>query len=79
MEKKLTNSGPLMESTSKHSISPLDKFPRSKAILSHLDDDLAFCTSFFDVSQSLFGRFEWKDPIHNWAYDPRIDERTDLA
>ena len=53
--------------------------PEASPFLSHLDDDLAFCTSFFDVSQSLFGRFEWKDPIHNWAYDPRIDERTDLA
>jgi hypothetical protein len=54
-------------------------FLSSKAILSHLDDDLAFCTSFFDVSQSLFGRCEWKDPIHHWAYDPSIDESTDLA
>ena len=53
--------------------------PEASPFLSHLDDDLAFCTSFFDVSQSLFGRFEWKDPIHNWTYDPRIDERTDLA
>jgi hypothetical protein len=35
--------------------------------------------SFFDVSQSLFGRFEWKDPIHNWTYDPGIDERANLA
>lgn len=50
-----------------------------RIFLSHLDDNLAFGTSCFDVSQSLFGRFEWKDPIHYGAYDPRIDERTDLA
>jgi hypothetical protein len=29
-----------------------------RASLSYLDDDLAFRTSFFDVSQSFFGRFE---------------------
>jgi Protein of unknown function (DUF2840) len=51
----------------------------ARPFLSHLDDDLASCTPFLDVSQSLFGRCEWKDPIHHWAYDPRIDERTDLA
>ena len=44
------------------------------AVLSDLDDDLAFCTSFFEVSQSLLCRFEWKDPIHDRAYDPGIDE-----
>ncbi len=64
-------------------INPAQRLParpiRARPFLSHLDDDLAFCTSFFDVSQSLFGRFEWKDPIHHWAYDPRIDERTNLA
>jgi len=47
--------------------------------LSQLDDDLALRTSGFDISHSLFGPFEWKDPIHNRAYDPGIDERTDLA
>ena len=55
------------------------RFPEATPLLSDLDDDLAFCTSCFDVSQSLAGRFEWKDPIHNWAYDPGIDERRDLA
>ncbi len=44
-----------------------------------LDDDFAFCASFFDVSQSLVGRFEWKDPIHNRANDSGIDERRDFA
>ena len=52
---------------------------RQDPFLSHLDDDLAFRTPGFDISHSLFGRFEWKDPIHNWAYDPGIDERTDLS
>jgi hypothetical protein len=47
--------------------------------LSHFNDDLAFCSSCLDVNQSLFGRCEWKDPIHHWADDPRIDERSDLA
>src|SRR5688500_3782615 len=47
--------------------------------LSHLDDDLALCTSFFDVRQRRVGRFEWKDPTHNRVYDPRSDQRTDLA
>jgi len=32
-----------------------DKGPRSKALLSHLDDDLAFRTSILDVGNSLFG------------------------
>jgi hypothetical protein len=53
--------------------------PEAPPCLSKLDDDLAFCTSLFYVSQSFFGRFEWKDPIYNWPYDPRMDERTDLA
>lgn len=55
------------------------KLHRRRTLLSHLDDDLALCASCFDVSQSLLGRFEWKDSIHNWAYDPGIDERSDLA
>ena len=55
-------------------------FGGSKAIfLSHLDDDLAFCTSLFDVSHSLVSRVEWKDPIHNRANDSGINERADLA
>src|SRR5215217_7608503 len=38
MEKKLTNSGPLMESTSKHSISPLDALsPQLDALSPQLD------------------------------------------
>ena len=59
------------------SLSPTDL--SEDPFLFHPDDDLAFCTSRFDISHSLFGRFEWKDPIHKWAYDPGIDERTDLA
>ena len=47
--------------------------------LSHSYDDLASRTSFFDVSHSLVGRREWKDPIQNWPNDPGIDEPTDLA
>ena len=47
--------------------------------LSHPDDNLAFCTSSFDVSDSLIRRFEWKNAIHNWPNSPRIDEATDLA
>jgi hypothetical protein len=57
----------------------VDKSAQARPFLSHLDDDLSFCTSFFDVGQSLPGRFEWKNPIHNWAYDPGIDERSDPA
>jgi hypothetical protein len=57
----------------------LGKSPQARPFLSHFNDNLAFCTSFLDVNESLFGRCEWKDPIHHWAYDPRIDERTDLA
>ena len=44
--------------------------PHEGPFLSQLDDDLAFCTPGFDISHSLFGRFEWKDPVHNRAYDP---------
>ena len=47
--------------------------------LSHLDDDLAFGVSFFDVGQSVFGRCKGKDTIHNRADDSGIDERGDLA
>jgi len=51
----------------------------ARDFLSHPDDNLAFCTSSFEVSHSLVGRLEWKDPIHNWPNNPRIDEATDLA
>ena len=52
--------------------------PRKRiGLLSQLDDDLAFCTPGFNISHSLFGRFEWKDPVNNRSYDPGIDERTD--
>ncbi len=51
----------------------------ARDFLSHPDDNLAFCTSSFDVSHSLIGRLEWKDPIHNWPNNPGIDEATDLA
>jgi len=53
--------------------------PQAWPCLSHLDDHLALGTSCFDVSQRLFGRCEGKDPIHNWADDPSINERPDLA
>src|SRR5713226_3523351 len=52
---------------------------RSRRFLSHLDDDLALRTSIFDVGHGLFDRFEWKNSIHDWAYDSRIDERCDRA
>jgi hypothetical protein len=51
----------------------------ARRFLSHLDDDLAFRTSIFDVDHGLFDRFEWKDSIHDWAYDSRIEERCDLV
>jgi len=53
--------------------------PEARRFLPHLDDDLAFGTSVFDVGHGLFDRFEWKDSIHNWAYDPGFYERSDLA
>src|SRR5438552_13340828 len=46
---------------------------------SHRDDHLAFCASSFDVGQSLFGRFEWKDAIDHEVDGPSIDKSTDLA
>ena len=48
-------------------------------LLSNLDDDFPFCTSLFDVSHCLFGRFKWEDPVQDWAYGARLDERTDLS
>ena len=59
----------------------LTAFLRMKClrILSDLDDDLAFYTPCLDVGHSVFGRFEWKDPIHNWPNSPRLDKRSDLA
>src|SRR5881394_1523056 len=48
-------------------------------LLSNLDDDLAFCTSCFDVSHRLFGRFKWEDPVQDRSYGARLDERTDLS
>ena len=53
--------------------------PDKKSLLSNLDDDLALCPSCFDVSQSLIGRFEWKDPIHHRPNNPGIDEASNLA
>src|SRR5207302_9686618 len=49
------------------------------SFLSHPHGNLAFCMSSFEVSHSLVGRVEWKDPIHDWPNNPRIDEATDLA
>src|SRR5258706_3716408 len=48
-------------------------------LLSNLDDDLPFCTSLFNVSHRLFGRFKWEDPVQDRAYSARLDERTDLS
>ena len=56
-----------------------DWIPEATPLLSDLDDDLAFCTSCLDVSQSFARRFEWKDPIHNRTDSTGIDERRDLA
>src|ERR1700736_3285802 len=47
--------------------------------LAHLDDDLAFRATAFDVGQRVFGRFEREHAIDDRSYDPGIDERTDLA
>src|SRR5438093_6093840 len=52
---------------------------RQPAILSHLDDDLAFCTPRFEVSQSLFGGFERENPIHDLPDDASFNEGRDLA
>ena len=49
------------------------------ALLSHVDDDLAFGPSLFNEIQSVLGRFERKDPLHNWPDDALIDEGGDLA
>jgi hypothetical protein len=55
-------------------------FPsQARRLLSHLDDDFAFGTSFFDVGHGLFGRFEWKDPIYDGMDGPEVDESRDLA
>jgi hypothetical protein len=51
----------------------------SHPFLSHLNDNLAFRTPGFDVSQSFPGGFEWKDSIHNGPYIFRADEGADLA
>jgi integrase len=47
---------------------------KTRKLLSDLDDDLALGTSCFDVSQSLIGRFKWKDPIDNRADRSGFDE-----
>src|SRR6266516_187192 len=52
---------------------------RQPAILTHLDDDLAFCAPRFEVSPSLFGGFEREDPIHDLPDDARFNEGCDLA
>ncbi len=51
----------------------------STGLPGHLDDDLAFRTSCFDVSQGRVGRFKRKDPIHDRADASGIDERADLV
>src|SRR5260370_15876242 len=51
----------------------------ARDFLSRPDDNVAVCTSSFEVSDSLAGRLERKDPIHYWPNSPRIDEVTDLA
>src|SRR5438552_3160113 len=52
---------------------------RAFPILTHLDDDLPFCTPGFEVSPSLFGGFEREDPIHDRPDDARFNEGCDLA
>lgn len=53
--------------------------PRNAARQSpHLDDHLAYGLSTIDVGHGLSDRIEWKDAIHDWAYNPGIDERRDL-
>lgn len=47
--------------------------------LIYLYDNLAFRTSFFYISQSIFDRFEWKYLVQNGTNDPGIDQRSDLA
>src|SRR5712664_4653504 len=56
------------------------RWPRPpRSILTHLDDDLAFCTPRFEVSPSLFGGFERENPIHDRTDDARFNEGCDLA
>src|SRR5436309_15330060 len=52
---------------------------RQRAMLSHLDDDLPFLATPFEVSPSLFGGFEREDPIHDLPDDARFNEGCDLA
>src|SRR6266487_4867086 len=52
---------------------------RQPAILTHLDDDLAFCAPRLEVRPSLFGGFEREDPIYDRPDDARFNERCDLA
>src|SRR6267378_1474880 len=47
--------------------------------LPDLDDDLASCTPRFEVSPSLFGGFERKDPIDDRPDAARFNEGRDLA
>jgi hypothetical protein len=47
--------------------------------LSNFDNDFPFCTSRFDVSHRLFGRFKCEDPVQDRAYGARLDQRTDLS
>ena len=49
------------------------------AFLFHVDDDLAFGTAPFNEIQSILGRFERKDPLHNWPDHALIDEGGDFA
>jgi len=51
----------------------------SRDFLSHLDDDLAFCTSFFDVKPWPRWSIRKERPINNRPNNPGIDEATDLA
>ena len=54
--------------------------PRSgRLFLSHLDNNLALCTSGFYISHSLIGLFKRKHFIYDGFYDSRIYERSNLT
>ncbi len=42
---------------------------RTVSILSYLNNNLSFCTTFFNISHSFIGCFKWKHLINNWSYE----------
>ena len=44
----------------------------------HLDHDLAFCSSSFDVGQRFIRRLEWKDLVHHRTNVSSVDQGGNL-